>query len=73
MRAQLNNMELCPKVRELDRLCPIELMSISQIIPFLFIVAKAKVAQHGLEGQCVLAPAELKKNWTILSWSCVEE
>ena len=57
MWAQLNNMELCPKFRELDRIFPIELMSISQIIPFLFIVAKAKVSQHGLEGQCVLVPA----------------
>ena len=66
MQAQLNNMELCAKVKELDRLCPIDLMSISQIIPFMFIVAKAKVAQHGLKGQCVLVPADLKKNWTIL-------
>ena len=33
MQAQLNNMELFPKFSELDRLCPIELMLISQIIP----------------------------------------
>ena len=26
MQAQLNNMELCPKFSELDRLCPVELM-----------------------------------------------
>ena len=50
MQAQLNNMELCPKFSELDRLCPIELMLIFQIIPFMFIVTKAKGAQHGLKG-----------------------
>ena len=43
MQAQLTSMELCP----------IELMLISQIIPFKFIVAKTKVVQHGLQWQCV--------------------
>ena len=43
MQAQLTSMELCP----------IELMLISQIISFKFIVAKTKVAQHGLKWQCV--------------------
>ena len=50
MQAQLNNMERCPKFSELDRLSPIESMLISQIIPFMLIVAKAKGAQHGLKG-----------------------
>ena len=54
MQAQVNNLELCPTFSELDRLCPIELMLISQIIPFMFIVVKAKRAQHGLKKQCVL-------------------
>ena len=28
----------------------------------MFIVAKTKGAQHGLKGQCVLVPTNLKKN-----------
>ena len=58
MEAQLNNMELCPKFSELDRFCPVELMLISQIIPFIFIVTKTKVVHHGLKGQCALVPTE---------------
>ena len=72
-QAQANNLELCPKVKELDDLCPIELMLISQIIPFMFIVAKHKGAQHGLKGQCVLVPADLKKIQTTLPRSCDDE
>ena len=61
MQTQLNSMELCPKFGELDRLCLIELMFFSQIIPFMFIVAKTKGSQHGLKGQCVLVRTGLKK------------
>ena len=39
MWAQWNNMELFPKFSELDSLFPIELMLISQIIPFMYVVA----------------------------------
>ena len=39
----------------------------------MFIVAKAKGAQHGLKGQCVLVPTGLKKVQTILPRSCDEE
>ena len=42
MQALMNNVELCPKFNELDRLCPIELIIISQIIQFIFTVAKNK-------------------------------
>ena len=63
MQAQLTSMELCP----------IELMLISQIIPFKFIVAKTKGAQDGLKGQCVLVPTDLKEIQTILPRSCDEE
>ena len=42
MQAQVSNMELCPKFSVLNRLRPIELMLISQIIPFMFIVAKTR-------------------------------
>ena len=66
MQAQLNNLELCPTFNELDRFCPVELIIISQIIPFMFIVAKTKGAQHGLKGQCVLVPADLDNIQTIL-------
>ena len=37
---QVNNMELRAKFSELIMLCPIELMLISQIMPFMFLVAK---------------------------------
>ena len=73
MQAQANNLQLCSKFDELDSLCPIELMLISQIIPFMFIVAKHKDAQHGLKCQCVLVPADLKKIQTVLPRSCDEE
>ena len=73
MQAQKNKMELYPKFNEFESLCPIELMLISQIIPFMFIIAKAEGAQHGLKGQCVLAPADLKNVQTILPRSCNEE
>ena len=72
MQAQANNLELCPKLEELECLCPIELMLISQIIPFMFIVAKHKGAQHGLKGQCVLVPTDLKKIQTVLPRTCDE-
>ena len=39
----------------------------------MFIVAKTKGAQHGLKGQCVLVPTDLKKVQTILPRSCDEE
>ena len=73
MQTQLSYMELSTKFNELDRLCPIELMLISQIIPFMFIVAKTKDAQHRLKRQCVLVPADLKKIQTILPRSCDKE
>ena len=73
MQAQKNNLELSPKFNEFESLYPVELMLISQIIPSMFTVAKAKGAQHGLKGQCVLAPTDLKKVQTILPRSCNEE
>ena len=73
MQPQKNKMGLCPKFNEFESLCPIELMLISQIIPLMFIVAKAKGAQHGLKGQRVLVPTDLKKVQTILPRSFDEE
>ena len=57
-------------VDELKNLCPLELMLISRIIPFMFIVPKHKGAQFGLKGQCVLVPADLKKIETSLPRAC---
>ena len=62
MQAQLNHMELCPKFSELNRLCPIELMLIPQIMPFISINAKTKGTKYGLKRQCVLVSEDLKKN-----------
>ena len=45
-------------------------MLISQIIPYMFIVAKMKIAPYGLRGQCVLVPVQTQ---TILPWSCYAE
>ena len=73
MQAQANGLELCPKYDELENLCPLELMLVSQIMPFMFIIAKTKGAQHGLKGQCVLVPADLKKIQTVLPRSCDDE
>ena len=70
MQAQVSNMELCPKFSDLDGLCPIELILISQVVPFTFIVAETKGAQHGLKGQCVLVPTDSKKFQTILPRTC---
>ena len=61
MQVQVNNMDLCLEFSDLNRLCPVELMLISQIIPFMFIVAKTKGAQLELTDPCVLVPTDLKK------------
>ena len=47
MQPQMNKMELCLKFSELDRLCLIEMMLMSQIISFTFIVGKTTGPQHG--------------------------
>ena len=65
-RSQASNLELDPIVDLfLDQagkeLYPIELMLISQIIPFMFKTAKHTSEQWGLKGQCVLVSAYLKK------------
>ena len=73
MQAQVHNLELCPTFSNLDRLYPIELKLISQIIPFMFIVAKPRGVQHGFKEQFVLVPVDLEKIQTILARSCDEE
>ena len=70
VEAQLNNVERCPKFSELDGLCPIELMVISQTIPFMLLFPKQKVFSMHLKVQCVLVPTDLKKIQTILPRTC---
>ena len=41
VQAQANNLSLSPRVKELDVLCRLELMLISQIIPFMEIRPRA--------------------------------
>ena len=53
MQAQLNKMKRLLKFSELDRLCPIEQMLISQIIQLMLTATKTKGAQDRLKGQCV--------------------
>ena len=48
-------------------LYPIELILISQVIPFMFMTAKHASEQWGLKDQCVLVPADFKKVQTSLS------
>ena len=72
-KTQANNLQLCSRIEELDSLCPIELMLISQTTPFMFIVVILKGAQHGLKRHCVLVPADLKKIQTVLPRSCDDE
>ena len=72
IQTQLNNMELCPKLSELDRHCPVELMLISQVILFIFIVAKGKRVQYELKGLFLVA-TDLKRIWTILPKPCNEK
>ena len=73
MQAQANNMEFCPKFSELDGLCQTDPILISQIIPFMFIVAKMKGAQRGIKEQYVLVQTTLKKIQTILPRTCDNE
>lgn len=49
MKARANNLRFCQKFNEFKILCPVELMLISKIIPFMFIVAWNKGAQHELK------------------------
>ena len=63
MQAQANNLRLCHKYHELEILCPIELMLIVKIIPFMFIVAQHKGVQRELKEKCIPVQADLiKKN-----------
>ena len=77
-RSQANSLELDPIVdvflEQADKeLYPIELMLISQIIPFMFITAKHTSKQWGLKGQCVLVLADLKKVQTSLPRTCNDD
>ena len=74
-RSQANSLELEPMLdvfldQDGKELYAIELMLISQIIPFMFITAKHTSEQCGLEGHCVLVLADLKMVQTSLPRAC---
>ena len=70
MQAHNSGLEHCPDIKELEDLCPLEVLLVSQIIPFMFIDGKMNGAQHGLKGQRALIPADLKIHIT-LSRNCI--
>ena len=72
-QVQKNNVELCPRFDELERLCPVLLLIASQIMSFMFIAANMTDAQYGLQGHCVLVPTDTKNFQNILPRSCDEE
>ena len=47
IRAQLN-LHQSEKIKELKKICSLDVMVISHICPFMFVVAKTKGAQNGL-------------------------
>ena len=52
----------CTDIKELEEQCPLEIMQVSKIISFMFIIGKTKGAQHELKGQCVVVPTDLQKD-----------
>lgn len=47
IQAQLN-LHQSEKIKELKKICSLDVMVISHICPFMFVVAKTKGAQNGL-------------------------
>ena len=70
VQAELNKTKLCPKFTNLNRLCPTELMLISQIIPHMLQTERFPALT---KGQCVLVPTDLKIIQIILSRSSGEK
>ena len=66
MQAQANNLQLNPIVDKLKDLTDLETILISQLNPYMHIVAKHRGAQSGLKGQVVLVPADLRKIQSVL-------
>ena len=73
MQAQANNLQLNPIVDELKDLTDLETILISQLNPYMHIVAKHKGAQSGLKGQVTLVPADLKKIQSVLPRNTTDE
>lgn len=72
-QAQANNLKLNKIEAELIDLCPLDLMLISRVIPFMSIVPKNKGAQFGLKRQCILVPSDLKKTVLSLPRACDDD
>ena len=56
-----NNLSIDERIDEIASLNDIEVALISQILPFMCVVARHKGAQVGLKGQLVLVPTDLDK------------
>ena len=63
MQAHINGLGHYPDLdtKELEDQCPLEVILVLQIMPFMFVVDKITSVKHGLKGQCVLVAADLKK------------
>lgn len=48
MQTQAKNLKLCPWIEKLDYLCSIKVMLISQMFPFIFIIANVKGVSRDL-------------------------
>jgi hypothetical protein len=59
-QARSNNMALVESPEKLKVLCCLEKQLISKIIPFMKIFSLPKGSQHGLKGQVVLVPSDIK-------------
>ena len=73
MQAQANNLQLNPIVDKLKDLTDLETILISQLNPYMHIVAKHRGAQSGLKGQVVLVPADLRKIQSVLPKNTSDE
>ena len=49
MQAHDDSLRHCPDTKELEDVCPLEVMLVSQIFKYILIVGKTEGAQHGLK------------------------
>lgn len=72
IQAQLN-LHQSEKIKELKKICSLDVMVISHICPFMFVVAKTKGAQNGLSSPRTSRSRKLENIQVGLSRSCNEE
>ena len=73
MQAHDDSLRHCPDIKELEDVCPLEVMLVSQIFKYILIVGKTEGAQHGLKWHCVLVPEDLQKSQTTLPRNCNDD